>query len=340
MATRYSSGEVTGPFDVNIRVNKAQNKNIECEVTITNNGDKDFHLSVQNTPFEWLGHPLEGEASNKFVILNENETLVQYDGIVVKRKKKPADMLLKKKSSQRVTVYLANSYKFDFNRSASYTVQLQTTLHYYANEVENKCTQTVQSNKEKYFLEKKEIRQDEIVHYKQRFGEPKIIVEDHNDPYHGVAETKEAYAAARDIIGSSMDSTSENSKLYTKWFGIDFTDSVHEKYKLMYRAMEEKIYILHLHPTDNECCGYVKQREPTHIHLCGEYYEAVMRGEDSKMGIIVHEMSHSAAHTEDIEIDSEPQYGHKNCLRLAREIKEDARKNADNFEYYSEELDQ
>ena len=32
---------------------------------------------------------------------------------------------------------------------------------------------------------------------------------------------------------------------------------------------------------------------------------------------------------EDIEVNSIPQYGHENCLRLAREIKEDSRRNAE-----------
>lgn len=54
------------------------------------------------------------------------------------------------------------------------------------------------------------------------------------------------------------------------------------------------------------------------------------------MGTIVHEMSHTAAGTKDVEQDEEPLYGQEDCRRLAMDHPELASINADNYEYFSE----
>ena len=331
MASR-DGAKSNGPFDIIISVDNTPDKNIECKVTITNNDDEDLHISIENTPFEWIGHPLEGETSDNFIIHEENFKLVEYDGIMVKRENEPDPMLVTKKSSKTTTVRLADSYSFDLKKSASYTVQLKTTLYYHSTGTTEIYSQVVQSNQQLFSLE-----ETSIVQCKGPSGLT-IIVKCHADSSYGVAETNEAFAAARDIIRRSIDSTSNDSRLYTRWFGTDFTDSVHKKYKKMDQTMEDGITI-NLRPYIGDLYGFFKLRYPEEISLCGLYYKAPMKGKNSKMGIIVHEMSHAAAGTDDIVIDRKKQYGHKKCLRLAKDNQIKARMNADNFEYYSEELD-
>ena len=94
--------------------------------------------------------------------------------------------------------------------------------------------------------------------------------------------------------------------------------------------MEDTLTI-NLRPNYPNIYGYFDPKY-NEINLCELYYNAPMTGENSKMGTIVHEMSHAAAKTEDHE------YGHVKCLSLAINDQDKACNNADNFEYYCEEL--
>lgn len=66
------------------------------------------------------------------------------------------------------------------------------------------------------------------------------------------------------------------------------------------------------------------------ICLCREYRKAALTGEDSKMGTILHELTHAAANTDDVI------YGRDECRELAKTDAENAIKNADSFEFFFE----
>ena len=181
------------PFDIVISVDNTPNEKIECKVVITNNGDEDLLIRVENTPFEWLGHPLEGKTSDNFHIIHEgNVRSVQFNGIMVKRRNESDPLLITKKSSKVTTVRLADSYSFDRTRSALYTVQLRTTLYYHASGANEKSSQAMQSNQQFFSLEE---NIEKPVQYKVPCGIT-TLVKDHSDLTHGKADTKVAFDAA------------------------------------------------------------------------------------------------------------------------------------------------
>jgi peptidyl-Lys metalloendopeptidase len=75
--------------------------------------------------------------------------------------------------------------------------------------------------------------------------------------------------------------------------------------------------------------------EAHHCHrlfLCPLFWQRPFRGADSQTGILIHELTHAFSYTAD------HRYGRARCLDLARTSPALAITNADNFEYYVEEL--
>jgi len=72
--------------------------------------------------------------------------------------------------------------------------------------------------------------------------------------------------------------------------------------------------------------------EPNTIYLCDGFWGAVTVGFDSRPGVLIHEMSHLKAGTDD------HAYGTTACRDLASTDPATAIDNADNYEYYAEDL--
>jgi hypothetical protein len=70
----------------------------------------------------------------------------------------------------------------------------------------------------------------------------------------------------------------------------------------------------------------------SHIFLGKTFFESGAYGQDSIVGVIIHELSHAISDTVDIV------YGPQLCQQLARERPDDAVKNADCYEYLCEHL--
>ena len=80
--------------------------------------------------------------------------------------------------------------------------------------------------------------------------------------------------------------------------------------------------------------AYVRADDLKHqIFLGGDYHRAADTGTDSRVGVLLHEMSHftSVGGTNDYK------YGQDECLELARRNPSNALNNADSFEYYIED---
>lgn len=68
------------------------------------------------------------------------------------------------------------------------------------------------------------------------------------------------------------------------------------------------------------------------LGLCPAFFSAGPTGVDTRWGILIHEASHIAGHTDD------HAYGQSGALRLAKEDPRRAARNADNYEYFAETL--
>ncbi|TPO13740.1 M35 family metallopeptidase [Mesorhizobium sp. B1-1-5] len=88
-----------------------------------------------------------------------------------------------------------------------------------------------------------------------------------------------------------------------------------------------------LRDTAGSTYAYVDPGDLTKINLGLAFFNAPAIGVNSKLGTIVHEVTHYflTGNTDDIG------YGKDDCLQLAKDNPESALKNADNFEYFIEE---
>jgi len=126
-----------------------------------------------------------------------------------------------------------------------------------------------------------------------------------------------------------------DNALYTEWFGSDDVS----RYQTLinhYTAIRNKLLRPHTYNTTPDDCSpgdyaYTHPGSDT-VYLCGGFFSAPATGTDSKFGTIIHEWSHADAGTDDII------YGQTGARNLASTRPQDAIRNADNHEYFSETL--
>ena len=85
--------------------------------------------------------------------------------------------------------------------------------------------------------------------------------------------------------------------------------------------------------TSGDLYAYVDPGDLTKINLGLRFFNAPAVGMNSKLGAIIHEVTHFflTGNTDDIK------YGKSDCLQLAQQDPNSALKNADNYEYFVEE---
>lgn len=69
-----------------------------------------------------------------------------------------------------------------------------------------------------------------------------------------------------------------------------------------------------------------------YIGLCGAFFKAPLTGEDSRAGTLLHDLTHVVAGTQDYT------YGRKNAQKRAAGNPNEAVDNADNYEFFMEDL--
>jgi uncharacterized Zn-binding protein involved in type VI secretion len=123
-----------------------------------------------------------------------------------------------------------------------------------------------------------------------------------------------------------------------KWMG----DDSEATRNMLTKRIEKQIEVLNrierdnfkeASPKNSDCFAYVYPTDKTHtIYLGKHFHPAPETGSDSKAGTLIHEVSHfnDVAGTDDVV------YGTDNAENLAQQSPSDAKKNADNFEYYIE----
>ena len=328
-----------GPFAVKISTKSEHDlgDDVICEVTITNTQDKDYFMLKRYTPLEGLISPL-------FSITRDGE-VVPYDGILVKRGPPSEDdyVCIRAKTSVLSSVDLSEAYSF--NSAGPYKVNLQTKITFFADKSTNSSTQLVVSNvQELSFIQninQPKLTRGEVARQNVTLNDLSLKADSERVPkfdgrYSSSDESTAttAYAAAYNVLYKSAESVTENPTLYKTWFGRAYSgymNTVQGNYLSIKSAMERYTFTLYFHGPDCERDDYAYTYSgTTTVYFCSAYFSAPTLGSNSKMGTIVHEMSHAVAYTDDIE------YGAEDCKALAKEYPSQAIKNADNYEYFSE----
>ncbi|OLY91818.1 Lysine-specific metallo-endopeptidase [Cnuella takakiae] len=148
-------------------------------------------------------------------------------------------------------------------------------------------------------------------------------------------EIEAAHKAGYDYTIAAIGQV-DNNNTYKLWFG-EYTAAragiVKDNYAKIKQRMETVEFTYDL--TGSECTddtfAYTTIGGST-IWLCGLFWAAPPTGFDSKAGTVVHEHSHASARTEDLIYRQDP------CKELARTNPAKAIKNADNHEYFTEDV--
>jgi len=132
-----------------------------------------------------------------------------------------------------------------------------------------------------------------------------------------------------------LAANSRGSSLYTWWFGSYLKkrfSTVVSHYNAINSAFATKSVTYDCSCTD-DYYAYVYPSRPYKIYVCNAFWQAPTTGRDSKMGTLIHEMSHFkvVASTDDYV------YGATGAHNLALSSPNKAVDNADNHEYFAED---
>jgi peptidyl-Lys metalloendopeptidase len=158
------------------------------------------------------------------------------------------------------------------------------------------------------------------------------------------AAIAQALTVARERVAAGLQvaTQSPNDPHIARWFGNARRDRVTE----VLRAVLAKINAaatLTIGCRTRECeqgqsFAYTYPRAG-YVAFCERFFRADLTGEDSRFGTVVHELSHVAAGTDDVELSPGVQaYGRRNATLLASQAPDRAANNADNYEYFIETL--
>jgi peptidyl-Lys metalloendopeptidase len=151
------------------------------------------------------------------------------------------------------------------------------------------------------------------------------------------AAITEAFTIAQERVAAGLEVIAHNGNdpHIARWFGTAPRAQVATVLQSVLRKLESAGSFTIACNTD-----YCAQRQPyaytvesdALVGFCETFFRAGLTGEDSRVGTVVHELSHLAAHTQD------HAYGRRNAAALATKTPDRAADNADNFEYFIETL--
>ena len=323
-------------------------KDITCKVVITNNDDKDYYLLKRNTPLDKL-------ASHTFQI-TQNGSLVPYDGFLYQRTPPTTEdfILVVAKSSVSLLIDLSQYYSLKTN--ANFKVMLKTIMTYYEHNISNTKLHYISSNQQSFAiygdsLIMKPTEAAVIRNTEPSLGDSYASVSSPghciSPSFRGTPKTKDrptttnVFKEVYRNFGLSITNVDTNPNLYSRIFGIRYTgyvNTVRGAYYDMKEALEKYRFIFYF---DGPICAksgalvaYTYKRSTT-IYLCRMYRDQPdIKGYNTKLGTIIHELSHAVAFTDDLV------YGSRECMDLAKDQPEMAIRNADNYHYFSEPLSQ
>ena len=324
---------------------------VTCKVVIVNQEDTDYYILRRETALE--------QVRADIFIVNRGKEKVKYDGLLYQRTPPTQDeyVLIPAKSSLVVTVDLSHTYPFDV--MANFTVQMDSTVQYYKQGASSTSNQHLVSNTISFSMTgcKEDHKPTEAEALRRnsssikpldlslvtvpKTGASYIRPAFSGTPYgNDIQVTINVYDAVYNILPKSYVAVDSNpNNLYTTWFGIRYNgymEAVKGTFINIKNAMEKYQFLMYF---DGPECKKIKNvvaytyKGSQVIYLCSIYRsEQDVRGVNTKLGTVLHELTHAVAYTDDIT------YGQSNCAALARREPNRAIQNADNYRCFTEPL--
>ena len=322
-------------------------EDVVCQVTLSNPTDYDFFLFYRATP-------LDKRISNIFSI-TMNGSRVPYDGPFFKRSavnKQSEGTEIRAHNSITASVDLSSIYSF--NKRSRYTVSLSSQIYFLKDGDSVISFGQLQSAPvefkrygddfaigkntlgEKHRLVERHFSTTELNQFAHKEGTPEPVKFGGTFIPQESSQGSTAWSDAYQGIIKGQEEMASHPEHYEHWFGLPPSGTPKPWRNVLssiQSAMEAKQFLLYLHGGYCEPGDYAYTYMGGHvIYLCDRYFVSPATGYDSKLGTLVHELSHAVAYTEDFE------YGQEDCLYLARKFPIIAIMNADNYEYYIESL--
>lgn len=332
-----------------------QNPELEAKLEIQDTLD---HGKVVNMRFTFQNHtdeeiivlswftPFEGIAGEIFDIKHDGKA-VSYHGILVKRGDPLAEDYITIAAGGTLSTEIDLAESYDFSKAGDYDIEFRSPKVTHMVKEKSLMAKSltdlrkvrgimIPANKVKVkILQPSELRAapvmaDEAEAAKKTYDnctpDKMKIVSD--------ADAK-ASRIAGEIPGCLKELTSSEKKQYETWFGtFDQTrfDEVVDHFKKIGKAFSEGniTYNCNGPMCKNSWYAYVYKGGKVEVFLCPQFWNAEETGTDTKFGVLIHEVSHEVADTDDYV------YGVPGCKNLAKTDPDKAVDNADNHEYFSE----
>ncbi|KAK0503495.1 peptidyl-Lys metalloendopeptidase [Armillaria luteobubalina] len=309
-------------------------ENLNVAATLTNTGDTT--MKILNDPSSILDSDLP---THSFDISSDSGSpdftgvMVKYNpDYVVKNNESSSFTVLAPGESVTVNHALGAAYNFTGSGEGSYSIE-PASLFYY---VDPDTSELASINAD---TEKHTIQISGTLAVARRSNLDKRI------SYNGCNSTMQAdivsaAAAAQTYANSSYDylsSHTASTTRYVTWFGT-YTSARHSTVLSDYSNMLAHPYANYTYDcttcTKPNTFAYVYPASFGTIYLCGAFWSAPTTGTDSKGGTLIHESSHFNI----IGGTQDSAYGQSGCKILALINPDQAVKNADNIEYFSENV--
>lgn len=130
---------------------------------------------------------------------------------------------------------------------------------------------------------------------------------------------------------------------YTKWFGAPSSDSITKVKEVYSKALAFSSFQRFWCPLSstmdlpwnvNEAAAVLPDDDPLAIYFAIPFFSLNDQGPDSRAGTIVHELTHQKT----VGSTSDHAYGQPAAKKLASQEPGKARRNADNYQYYLEDV--
>lgn len=317
---------------------------INCQFTVTNSDplNNNYYVLRRFTP-------LEGLKYDCLSITRKGKALT-YDGMMISRSLPGASEYLLLEAGNTVTANVDLSTAYAINVAGEYTVQLQTQLRYHQEADQFKDSvdikQSLESNSATFSLlgsdsprkTQGEIHRQEDLNVQQADSEiqqsgsprdPNII----NGTATQHSLMKEIHRACYHYISAAADDINDNRCHYELLFGA--WNASRERFvkrtlQGMKNALErDTITYVFNDPRCTPATYLFTHKSTRKIWLCNMYDKMPsILGVNTKLGGIVHELSHAVMSTDD------HMPGRQNCLNLAKKYPEKAINNADNYAFF------
>ena len=318
---------------------------ITCQFSITNNNPVNNYYVLKRFT------PLEGVKFDCLSIIRKGEAL-KYDGMMIKMGLPGASEYLLVRHGDTVTTKIDLSTAYPINVTGEYKVKLQTRLHYHSESDQLKNSayysednkQTLESTSVNFFLLEGDyprttlgeiLRQEELSMQQARVQQsgspldPNVV----NGTTTQHLLMKEIHRAVYHYILAARDDIDDNRCHYELLFGAwnaSREQHVKQIFQGMKSALENDIFTYIFNdPRCSPTTYLFTHKGARRIWLCNQYGQmSNILGVNTKLGGIVHELSHAVMYTDD------HMPGRQNCLNLAKKYPDKAINNADSYAFF------